>query len=163
MIRTAAAALFVALIENGWTASRRIFDQTRGAGILEFLHKLKDCGALCCVGNEEVNADKRLGTMDVTDPNIVTENTAVVDSMRNEMLRAIVHQRWPLISKFLIKVFFNQNSFLFFMSAAVHSTVGDDAGTNQVWRDEFWLQVIASNALGDMRAIKASDAVFTSV
>ncbi len=88
MIRTADAALFVALIENGRAASRCIFDQTRGA--LEFLHRLlKVRGALCCVGNEEVNADKRLGTIDVTEPNIVTENTAVVDSMRNEMLRAI--------------------------------------------------------------------------
>ncbi len=41
------------------------------------------------MGNEEVNADKRLGTIDVTEPNIVTENTAVVESMRNEMPRVI--------------------------------------------------------------------------
>ena len=96
MIRTAAAALFVALIENGRAASRCIFDQTRGTCVLEFLHKLlKVWGALCCVGNEEVNADKRLGTIDVTEPNIVTENTAVVDSMRIEMLRAIPPAAWP--------------------------------------------------------------------
>ncbi len=86
MVRTAAAALFVALMEKGRAASRRIFDQISGACVLEFLHTLlKDLGELCCVGNEEVNADIRLGTIDVTEPNIITENTAVVESMRNGM------------------------------------------------------------------------------